>query len=70
MTLMASALEREPLGEYKSRRLRLSGEVDGVIVLFAAPAEDLVEYQQENNFYYLTRVRRARRDPPARCNGG
>ena len=54
MTLMASALEREPLEQYKSRRLRLSGEVDGVIVLFAAPAEDLVEYQQEDNFYYLT----------------
>ncbi len=54
MTLMASALEREPLEQYKARRLRLAAEVDGAVVLFAAPPLDLVEYQQEDNFYYLT----------------
>ncbi len=53
-TLAATALEREPLEQYKQRRQKLASQVDGVIVLFAAPAEDLVQYQQEDNFYYLT----------------
>jgi len=53
-TIRGSALEREPLEQYRERRLRLSAELDGVIVLFASPAQDLVEYQQEDNFYYLT----------------
>ena len=52
--LGATALEREPLEQYKLRRQKLTTELDGVVVLFAAPAEDLVQYQQEDNFYYLT----------------
>ena len=50
----ATALEREPLEQYRLRRQKLTTELDGVVVLFAAPAEDLVQYQQEDNFYYLT----------------
>ena len=52
--LAATALEREPLEQYKLRRQKLTSELDGVVVLFAAPAADLVQYQQEDNFYYLT----------------
>jgi Xaa-Pro aminopeptidase len=49
------AIEKEPLQEYRSRRERLVRSVqDSVVVLFAAPDQDLVEYRQENNFYYLT----------------
>jgi Xaa-Pro aminopeptidase len=49
------AIEKEPLVEYKSRRDRLADKAkDGAIVLFAAPEKELVEYQPEPNFYYLT----------------
>jgi Xaa-Pro aminopeptidase len=47
-------LEREPLEQYRERRRRLAGELGGVVILFAAPATDLEEFRQENNFYYLT----------------
>lgn len=49
------ALEKEPLQEYRSRRERLAELIKGnVLVLKAAPEQELVEYQQEDNFYYLT----------------
>ena len=49
------AIEKEPLTEYKERRERLEQRIKGnVLVLRAAPEEELVEYQQERNFYYLT----------------
>jgi len=49
------AIEKEPLQEYRARRERLAGAIQGnVLVLKAAPEQDLVEYQQERNFYYLT----------------
>ena len=49
------AIEKEPLAEYKERRERLEQRIKGnVLVLRAAPEEELVEYQQERNFYYLT----------------
>jgi Xaa-Pro aminopeptidase len=49
------AIEKEPLQEYRARRERLAGALKGsILVLKAAPEEELVEYQQERNFYYLT----------------
>jgi len=50
----AASPEIEPLEQYRLRRERLAGTLNGVVVLFAAPASDLVEFQQEDNFYYLT----------------
>lgn len=51
------AIEKEPLQEYRSRRDRLAQRIKGnVLVLRAAPDKELVEYQQEPNFYYLTGV--------------
>ncbi len=50
----ARPLEREPLAEYRERRERLAEALGGVVVLFAAPVNDLVEFQQDDNFYYLT----------------
>jgi len=53
--ITAFALEKEPLREYRSRRLRLAQRIKGnVLVLRAAPDQELVKYQQERNFYYLT----------------
>jgi Xaa-Pro aminopeptidase len=50
-----AAIEKEPLEEYRSRRDRLAATLDGgIVVLYAAPEVDLTEYQQEDNFYYLT----------------
>jgi Xaa-Pro aminopeptidase len=49
------AIEKEPLSEYKARRDRLSARIKGnVLELRAAPDQELVRYQQERNFYYLT----------------
>ena len=49
------AIEKEPLQEYRSRRERLAERIKGnVLVLRAAPDQELTEYQQERNFYYLT----------------
>ncbi|PYS50949.1 MAG: hypothetical protein DMG13_19815 [Acidobacteria bacterium] len=48
-------IEKEPLQEYRSRREKLAQRIKGnVLVLRAAPEQELVEYQQERNFYYLT----------------
>jgi Xaa-Pro aminopeptidase len=55
LTTFASAVEKEPLQEYRSRRERLTQRIKGnVLVLRAAPDQELVKYQQERNFYYLT----------------
>lgn len=54
IALPATGLEREPLEQYKLRRQELASQLNGIVVLFAAPAADLVQYQQEDNFYYLT----------------
>jgi Xaa-Pro aminopeptidase len=52
---LALAIEKEPLQEYHARRERLAQRIKGnVLVLRAAPDEELVKYQQEKNFYYLT----------------
>ncbi|HYR88721.1 MAG TPA: Xaa-Pro peptidase family protein [Terriglobia bacterium] len=49
------AIEKEPLAEYRARRERLAERIKGnVLVLRAAPEQELSEYQQERNFYYLT----------------
>jgi Xaa-Pro aminopeptidase len=49
------AIEKEPLQEYRARRKRLADAIKGnVLVLKAAPEQELIEYQQERNFYYLT----------------
>jgi Xaa-Pro aminopeptidase len=53
--ISAWAVEKEPLQEYRLRRERLAQRIKGnVLVLRAAPDEELVKYQQERNFYYLT----------------
>ena len=49
-----TAIEREPLETYRARRQQLAAELGGVVVVFASPARDLVEYRQDNDFYYLT----------------
>ena len=55
LCLSLVAVEKEPLQEYKARRERVAAKTNGgVIVLFATPDKDLVKYQQEPNFYYLT----------------
>ena len=51
---LAAVPESEPLEEYRLRRESLARALDGTIILFAAQPSDLVEYQQEDNFYYLT----------------
>src|SRR5215470_19752799 len=52
---IAFAIEKEPLQEYNARRERLAQRIKGnVLVLRAAPDQELVKYQQERNFYYLT----------------
>lgn len=48
------AVEREPLETYRGRRQQLAGELGGAVVILAATPTDLVEYQQDDNFYYLT----------------
>jgi Xaa-Pro aminopeptidase len=55
LTTFAFAVEKEPLPEYRSRRERLAQRIKGnALVLRAAPDQELVKYQQERNFYYLT----------------
>jgi len=55
LATLAFALEREPLAEYRARRARLAQRIKGnILVLRAAPDQELVRYQQERNFYYLT----------------
>jgi Xaa-Pro aminopeptidase len=52
---LAFAIEKEPLSEYRSRRERLAERIKGnVLVLRAAPEQELTKYRPEPNFYYLT----------------
>ena len=52
---LAFAIEKEPLQEYRARRERLAQRIKGnVLVLRAAPDQELVKYRQEPNLYYLT----------------
>jgi Xaa-Pro aminopeptidase len=52
---VAFGIEKEPLQEYRSRRERLAQRIKGnVLVLRAAPDQELTKYRQEPNFYYLT----------------
>jgi len=47
--------DKAPLSEYQSRRDKLAAQLKGqVVVLFGARSKDLVRFQQEPNFYYLT----------------
>src|SRR5437016_6128095 len=49
------AVEKEPLQEYRARRARVAAKANGgVVVLFGSPDKELVKFQQEANFYYLT----------------
>jgi Xaa-Pro aminopeptidase len=49
------AIEKQPFAEYRSRRDELAERIKGsVLVLRAAAEQELVEYEQEPNFYYLT----------------
>ena len=49
------AIEKEPLAEYAGRRARVAEAIKGsALLLFGMPDPDLVEFKQENNFYYLT----------------
>ena len=49
------AVEKEPLREYRERRERLAERIKGnVLVLRALPEEEIGEYRQEDNFYYLS----------------
>jgi Xaa-Pro aminopeptidase len=54
-TASLSALEKEPLTEYASRRARVAEQIKGsALILFGAPDSELVKFKQEDNFYYLT----------------
>jgi Xaa-Pro aminopeptidase len=47
--------EKEPTAEYHARRVRLAQRIKGnVLVIRAAPDQELVKYYPEPNFYYLT----------------
>jgi len=53
--MTALGIEKEPLQEYHNRRLHLAERIKGnAVVLHAAPDQELVKYQPERNFYYLT----------------
>src|SRR5881396_3072650 len=55
LVLPLLAIEKEPPAEYRVRRERLAQRIKGnILVLRAAPDQELVEYKQEPNFYYLT----------------
>lgn len=53
----AQGLERQPLSDYRARRVALAAEIpNGIAVLFAAeePVLDFMPYRQDSDFYYLT----------------
>jgi len=54
--LCVSAFADLPLAEFGAHRAAVQKDLDGVVVLFAAPEpeEALSGYRQESNFYYLT----------------
>src|SRR5262249_5789314 len=52
---LAFAIEKEPLQEYRARRERLAQRIKGnVLVLRAAPDQELVKYQQAPIFHSRT----------------
>jgi len=51
------ALEKQPVSDYRARRVALAAKLQGgIAVLFAAeePVLDFEPYRQDSNFYYLT----------------
>ena len=55
--LPVHALNKQPTGTYRARRVALAAKLQGgVAVLFAAeePVLDFMPYRQDSNFYYLT----------------
>jgi Xaa-Pro aminopeptidase len=53
----ASALERQPVADYKARRQALAKAANGgIVVLFASMEDDdaIYGFRQNNDFYYLT----------------
>ncbi len=53
----ARALDKQPAGAYRARRVALAGKLHGgVALLFAAeePLLDFMPYRQDSDFYYLT----------------
>ena len=58
LSLIASALERQPVADYHARRETLAKKVGGLIVL-VAPLERMdavYGFRQDDNFYYLSGV--------------
>jgi Xaa-Pro aminopeptidase len=54
---LLKAIEKQPVSDYRSRRVALAAKLQGgVAVLFAAeePLLDFDAYRQDSNFYYLT----------------
>jgi Xaa-Pro aminopeptidase len=55
LSIPARAIEKEPLGEYATRRARVAAEIKGsALVFYGNPDSELVKFKQEDNFYYLT----------------
>jgi Xaa-Pro aminopeptidase len=56
LALPSNALERQPNADYHARREALAKKAGGVVVLFAPleGGDDVYEFRQENNFYYLS----------------
>ena len=57
LTHVACALEREPLADYRARRVALAEKLrGGAALLFAAgePQLDFLPYRQDEDFYYLS----------------
>lgn len=52
----ASALQRQPDADYKTRREALGKKVGGIAVLFGSlePVESLYSFRQDDDFYYLS----------------
>ena len=50
----ASALQRQPDADYKTRREALGKKVGGIAVLFGSlePVESLYSFRQDDDFYY------------------
>ena len=59
ISLLASALERQPSSDYRVRREKLASKLDGGVALVFAPPEAegpnaIYGYRPDDNFYYLT----------------
>ena len=52
-----SRFDRQPNADYHARREALAKKAGGVVVLFApleSDGDEVYEFRQENNFYYLS----------------